>query len=52
MQCDALWKTKQNIDYKLNWQKILVTESENDLGVIINRDMKLNDQVASSAVST
>ena len=39
----------RNIYYKLYGQKIRVTESENDLGVIINIDMKFKDQVASAA---
>ena len=30
-------------------KKIRVTESEKDLGVIINNDMKFKDQVASAA---
>ena len=37
MHCGRLNK---NIDYKLYGQKICVTESEKDLGVIINNDMK------------
>ena len=46
MHCGRLnW----NIDYKLYGQKIRVTESEKDLGVIINNDMKFKDQVASAA---
>ena len=46
MHCGRLnW----NLDYKLHGQKIRVTESEKDLGVIINNDMKFKDQVASAA---
>ena len=46
MHCGRL---NRNIDYKLYEQKIRVTESEKDLGVIINNDMKFKDQVASAA---
>ena len=46
MHCGRL---NRNIDYKLYGQKIRVTESEKDLGVIINNDMKFKDQVASAA---
>ena len=46
MHCGRL---NRNIDYKLYGQKIHVTESEKDLGVIINNDMKFKDQVASAA---
>ena len=42
-------RLNRNIDYKLYGQKIRVTESEKDLGVIINNDMKFKDQVASAA---
>ena len=45
MHCRRL---NRNIDYKLYEQKIHVTESEKDLGVIINSDMKFKDQVASA----
>ena len=44
MHCRRL---NRNIDYK-HGQKIRVTESEKDLGVIINSDMKFKDQVASA----
>ena len=46
MHCKRL---NRNIDYKLYGQKIRVTESEKDLEVIINNDMKFKDQVASAA---
>ena len=46
MHCGRL---NRNIDYKLYGQKILVTESEKDLGVIINTDIKFKDLVASEA---
>ena len=46
MHCGRL---NRNIDYTLYRQKIRVTESEKDLGVIINNDMKFKDQVASAA---
>ena len=46
MHCGRLIR---NIDYKLYGQKICVTESEKDLGVIINSDMKFKDQVVSAA---
>ena len=50
MQCDAqCGRLNRNIDYKLYGQTIRVTESEKDLGVIINNDMKFKDQVASAA---
>ena len=39
-------RLNRNIDYKLYGQKIHVTESEKDLGVITNSDMKFKDQVA------
>ena len=42
-------RLNRNIDYKLYGQKIRITESENDLGVIINNDMKFKDQVAYAA---
>ena len=45
MHCGRL---NRNIDDKLYGQKIRVTESEKDLGVIINNDMKFKDQVASA----
>jgi len=45
MHCGRL---NRNIDYKLYGQKIRVTESEKDLGVITNSDMKFKDQVASA----
>ena len=47
MHCGRL---NRNIDYKLYGQKICVTESEKDLGVIINNDMKFEDQVPSAAL--
>ena len=37
-------RLNRNIDYKLYGQKIRVTESEKDLGVIINNDTKFKDQ--------
>ena len=37
-------KLNRNIDYKLYGQKICVRESEKDLGMIINSDMKFKDQ--------
>ena len=43
MHCRRL---NRNVDYKLYGQKIYVTQSEKDLGVIINSDMKFKDQVA------
>ena len=46
MHCGRL---NRNIDHKLYGQKIRVTESEKDLGEIINNDMKFKDQVASAA---
>ena len=46
MHCGRL---NRNIDYKLYGQKLRVTESEKDLGVIVNSDMKFKDQVASAA---
>ena len=46
MHCRRL---NRNIDCKLYGQKIHVTESEKDLGVIINNDTKFKDQVASAA---
>ena len=49
MQCDALWKIQQQHCLQTLWAKIRVTESEKDLGMIINNDMKFNDQVASAA---
>ena len=42
-------KLNRNIDYKLYGQKIHVMESEKDLGVIINNDMKFKDLVKSAA---
>ena len=47
MHCGRL---NRNIDYKFYGQKIHVMESENDLRVIINSDMKFKDQVVGSAV--
>ena len=49
MWCDALWKTKQKHLLQTLWGKMRVTESEKDLGVIINNDMKFKAQVASAA---
>ena len=46
MHCGRL---NRNIDYKFYVQTIHVTESEKDLGVIINNDMKFKNQVASAA---
>ena len=46
MHCGRL---NRNIDYNLYGQKIRVTASEKDLGVIINHDMKFKDQVVSAA---
>ena len=46
MHCGRL---NRNIDYKLYGQKIHVTESEKELRVIINSDMKFKDQVAYAA---
>jgi len=46
MYCGRL---NRNSDYKLYWQRIRLTESEKDVGVIINSDMKFKDQVASAA---
>jgi len=45
VRCTAL---NRNIDYNLYGQKIRVTESENDLQVITNSDVKFQDQVASA----
>ena len=42
-------RLNRNIDYKFYGQKIRVMESEKDLGVIINSDMKFKDQVTSVA---
>ena len=42
-------RLNKNIDYTLYEQKIRVTESEKDLGVIINSDMKFKDQVETAA---
>ena len=47
MHCGRL---NRNIAYKLYGQKLYVTESEKDLGVIINSDMKFKDQAVTSAV--
>ena len=49
MHCGRL---NRSIDYKLYGQKIRVTESEKDLGVIINSDLKCNGQVAKKANKT
>ena len=46
MHCGRL---SRSIDYKHYGQKICVTESEKDLGVILNSDMKFNSQEASAA---
>ena len=46
MHCGRL---NRNIGYKLYGQNIQLMESEKDLGVIINSDMKFKDQVASAA---
>ena len=46
MHCGRL---NSNIDYKFYGQKIHVMESEKDLGMIINSDMKFTDNVASAA---
>ena len=46
MHCGRL---NRNIDYKPFGQKIRVMESEKDLRVIINSDMKFKDQVAFAA---
>ena len=40
MHCGRL---NRHIDYKLYGQKIRVTKSEKDLGMIINNDMKFKD---------
>ena len=45
MHCGRL---NRNIDYKLYEQKIRVTESKKDLGMIVNSYMKFKDQVASA----
>ena len=44
-----MYQTKQKHWLQALWTKIRVTESEKDLGVIINNDMKFKDQVASAA---
>ena len=46
MHCGRL---NRNIDYKLYGEKVRVTESEKDLEVIVNSDLKFKDQVASAA---
>ena len=42
-------RLKRNIDYKLYGQKLHVTDSEKDLKVMINSDMKFKDQIAVAA---
>ena len=42
-------RLSRNIDFKLYGQNLHVTESEKDIGVIINSDMKFKDQVSSAA---
>ena len=39
-------KLNRNINYKLYEQKICVTKSKKDLGMIINSEMKFKDQEA------
>ena len=41
-------RLNRNIEYKLYGQKLHVIESENDLGLLMNSDMKFKDQVASA----